>query len=292
MHILVTGGSGLVGRHVVDYLATVHRVSILDIKEPASPHPFYWVDIMNLPALTKAFSHGFDAVVHLAGIPHPLNDPPQKVFTVNVVGTFNVLEAAARCGISKFVFVSSESVLGFAFQTRYTVPEYIPIDEDHPVAPQDPYGLSKLLGEQTCRSYSVRYSEDSSSGMKTICLRPAWIWVPEEREIEMYRMLIHEYPKWSKNLWAYVHVEDFAAAVLAALETESLGGHEIFFITANENWTGKESRALLQEHYSTVRKLADDFGGHQSLISSAKAKAKLGYVPRHTWREFIEPKKP
>lgn len=298
MNILVTGGSGLVGKYVVDYLASRHRVSILDIKKPATPHPFYWVDILNLPTLTKAFSHGFDAVVHMAGIPHPLNDPPQKVFTVNVLGTFNVLEASTRCGIGKVVFVSSESVLGLAFQTRPTMPEYIPIDENHPVAPQDPYGLSKLLGEEICRSYSARYPEDvkhsqnSSSGMKTICLRPAWIWVPEEREIEMYRMLVHEYPKWSKNLWAYVHVEDFAAAVLAALESESLGRYEIFFITANENWTGKESRALLQEHYPAVRNVADNFGGEQSLISSAKAKAKLGYVPRHTWRELIEPKKP
>ena len=285
MNVLVTGGSGLVGKYVVDFLGSTHKVSVLDIREPSSPRPFYWVDVMNLPALIHALSHGFDAVVHMAGIPHPLNDPAEKVFSVNVVGTFNLLEAAARCGIKKLVLVSSESVLGFAFMTRPASPTYIPIDEDHPLCPQDPYGLSKLLAEQICRSYCLRYE------MKTVCLRPPWIWVPEEKEIEMYRMLVREYPKGSKNLWAYVHVEDFAAAVLAALESESLGSHEIFFITANENWTGKESRALLQEHYPAVRNIADNFGGQQSLISSAKAKAKLGYVPRHTWRELIEPKK-
>ena len=282
MKIIVTGGSGLVGKHVVNFLSQQNKVSVLDIKEPASPHPFYWVDIMNLPAVAKTFSHGFDAVVHMAGIPHPLNDPPEKVFAVNVVGTFNVLEAAAHTGIKKLIFASSESVLGFAFSTNPRSPQYIPIDEKHPLAPQDPYGLSKLLGEEICRSYSLRH------GMKTVCLRAPWIWVPEEKEVEMYRSLVREYSKGSKNLLAYIHVEDYASAIQAALETEELSSHEVFFITADENWTGKDSRELLREYYLEVRKIASDFGGRQSLISNKRAKTKLGFTPKHTWREFID----
>lgn len=285
MKILVTGGSGLVGKYVVDFLGRNHKVSVLDIKEPASPHPFYWVDVLNLPALLKTCSHGFDAIVHMAGVPHPLIDPAEKVFTVNTLGTFNVLEAAAKCKIKKLIFVSSESVLGLAFMTRPAEPKYIPIDEDHPLSPQDPYGLSKLLGEQICHSYSVGHE------IHTVCLRPPWIWVPEEKEIEMYHSLVREYSKWSKNLWAYVHVEDFASAVLAALETESLDPHEVFFITADENWTGRESRALLNEHYPSVQTIAEDFGGQASLISSAKAKTKLHYAARHTWRELVDVRK-
>jgi len=281
MKILVTGGSGLVGKYVVDVLGQSHRVSILDIREPASPKPFYWVDIMNLPALTHALSHGFDGIVHMAGIPNPLNDPPERVFTVNTVGTFNVLEAAARCNIKKLVFISSESVLGFAFATQLVSPEYFPIDEKHPVRPQDPYGLSKLLAEEICRSYSLRY------GIQTVCLRPPWIWVPEKKEIEMYRMLVQEYPKWSKNLWAYVHVLDLASAVLLALEAKDLKSHEVFFITAEDNWTGTESRTLLKSYYSTVTKIAESFGECDSLISSAEATEKLGYVPKHSWRELV-----
>ena len=281
MKILVTGGSGLVGKHTVNFLARTHKVSVLDIKEPPSDHPFYHVDVMDLPALLKTFALGFDAIVHMAGIPHPLNDPAEKVFQLNVLGTFNVLEAAAQLGVKKIVFISSESVLGFAFMTKMIVPMYIPIDEEHPLSPQDPYGLSKLLGEQTCRSYALRY------GMKTICFRPAWIWVPERKEIELYRTLIHEYPKWSKNLWAYVHVEDFASALLSGLESENLDSDEIFFVTADDNWTGKESRLLLKEHYPSVQRIAKTFVGQQSLISSAKAKRRLGYKPKHSWREFV-----
>jgi nucleoside-diphosphate-sugar epimerase len=283
MNILVTGGSGLVGKYVVDLLGQKHRVSVLDVREPSSPKPFYWVDIMNLPALVHALSHGFEAIVHMAGIPHPLNDPAEKVFTVNTVGTFNVLEAAARCGIKKLVFISSESVLGFAFMTRIMAPAYVPIDEKHPLRPQDPYGLSKLLAEQICRSYSLRH------GIQTVCIRPPWIWVPEEKETEMYRVLVHEYPKWSKNLWAYVHVFDLASSVLLALEAKDLNSHEVFFVTADENWTGSESRALLKSHYPGVTEIAESFGGCDSLISSAQARAKLGYIPKHNWRELVNP---
>ncbi len=281
MNILVTGGSGLVGKYVVDHLARVHKVSILDIKEPSSPHAFYWVDILNLPALTKALSHRFDAIVHMAAIPNPLNDPPEKIFTVNALGTFNVLEAASRCGVKRLVFVSSESVLGFAFAKRPAAPEYIPIDEEHPTRPHDPYGLSKLVGETICQSYSMR------SSLQTVCLRPPWIWVPEEKEVEMYRDLVRNYAQGARNLWAYVHVEDLAAATLASIETEALEPYEVFFITAEDNWAGRDSRGLLQEFYPTVEKIAEGFGGQQSLVSSARAKAKLHYAPKHSWREIV-----
>ena len=270
------------GKYVVDVLGRSHKVSVLDIREPASPRPFYWVDIMNLPALVNALSHGFDAIVHMAGIPHPLNHPAEKVFTVNTLGTFNVLEAAARCRVKKVVFVSSESVLGFAFMTKFVSPKYIPIDERHPLAPQDSYGLSKLLGEEICRSFSLKHE------MSVVCLRPPWIWVPEKSEIEMYRDLVRESPKWSKNLWAYIHVEDFASAVLAGLETESLENFEVFFVTADENWTGRDSRELLRQFYPSVHDIAESFGATNSLISSARAKATIGYTPRHSWRELVK----
>jgi nucleoside-diphosphate-sugar epimerase len=219
----------------------------------------------------------------MAGIPHPLNDPAEKVFTANTVGTFNVLEAAARCGIKKLVFISSESVLGFAFATQFMAPAYIPIDEKHPLRPHDPYGLSKLLAEQICQSYSLRH------GIQTVCLRPPWIWVPDEKEIQMYRGLVREYPKWSKSLWAYVHVLDIASAVVLALEATHLNSHEVFYVSAEENWTECESRTLLQMYYPSVREIADSFTGRDSLISNAKAKARLGYIPKHNWKELVDP---
>jgi nucleoside-diphosphate-sugar epimerase len=282
MRLLVTGGSGLIGRYIVDFLALQHSVEILDIKAPIRQDlPFHSVDILNLDAVCKTIT-GFDAVVHLAGIPHPLNDPAEKVFRVNTIGTYNVLEACATNGISKFIFMSSESTLGFAFSTKRILPLYIPIDEQHPIQPQDPYGLSKAVGEMLCAGFTDR------TGMQTICLRAPWIWVPEEREIQLYRQLITEYPRWSKNLWAYIHVLDVARAIQCALVMKISQIHYVFYICANENWVGIESRELLEKFYPEVCDIRNGFSDKMSLINGNKAKQELGFEPKYTVKDLMD----
>lgn len=281
MKILVTGGSGLVGKYVVDELLQYgHEVGVLDLKQPKQNVRFHHVDVLNLAGVTSALN-GYDAVIHMAGIPHPLNNPAEKVFFLNVNGTFNVLEAAARNSIKKVIFTSSESTLGFAFMQNRMVPEYFPIDEHHPLRPQDPYGLSKVCGEQICRTYSARY------GIRTICLREPWIWVPEEQEILFYEKLVAEYQQWYKNLWAYVHVVDAARAHILAVEKDLSSVHEIFFITAKENWTGVESRALIAEFYPEVVQFTNKFEGTASLISHEKAARLLGYTPQFSVKDIL-----
>lgn len=274
MNILVTGGSGLVGKYIVEELLTAgHSVGIADIVPPAEQRAvFHHTDILDLEAMT-AVVKGYDTVVHTAGIPHPLNDPAERVFHVNVNGTFNVLEAAARNGIRKVVFTSSESTLGFAFMTNPMEPLYAPIDERHPLRPQDPYGLSKVIAEQICRTYSARY------GIRTVCLREPWIWVPEPGPVEFYRTLVKEYEQWYKNMWTYVHVRDVAIAHRLAVETDLKSLHEVFFITAAVNWTGKDSRELLLRFYPGMSTFLPDFNGNAAIISHAKATRLLGYRP-------------
>jgi UDP-glucose 4-epimerase len=281
MRILVTGGSGLVGRYVVDELAKDNTVDVLDIKTPQRPDLTYIrADVLDLSALKKTVSV-YDAVVHLAGIPHPLNNPADEVFRVNSIGTFNMLEACAVNGIKKFVLMSSESTLGFAFALTRMVPLYFPIDEQHPLRPEDPYGLSKVTCELLCEGYSRRF------GMSTVCLRAPWIWVPEEKERKFYRQLIAEYPKWYKNLWAFVHVIDVAHAVANALRAQLDNLHERFFITADRNWTGKDSRELAGQFYPEVTDFRSEFIGAASFISSDKAKKVLRFHPRMSANDIV-----
>lgn len=283
MKILVTGGSGAVGKYIVDELIRHHhKVGVLDIVSPKqSDAAFHRCDILLLDDVTDALT-GYDAVIHSAGIPHPLNDPAEKVFAVNVLGTYNVLEASARNGIKKVVFTSSESTLGFAFSTNRMAPEFIPIDESHPLRPQDPYGLSKVNAEQICKTYSARY------GMRTVCLREPWIWLPEESMIPFYKSLVEEYDKWHKNLWAYVHVYDVAQAHRLAVENDPENLHEIFFITAKENWTGKDSLELLLQHYPEIKTISKDFSGDSTIISHEKAKKILGYEPKYSAKDLLK----
>lgn len=282
MKILVTGGSGTVGKYIVDELLHHHyTVGVIDLVPPERDDLlFHQYDILHLAGLTEIMKH-YDAVVHCAGIPHPLNDPPERIFTVNVQGTFNILETAAKTGIQKVVFTSSESTLGFAFMANRMVPEYIPIDERHPLRPQDPYGLSKVIGEEICRSYSSRY------GIRTVCLREPWIWVPEESMLPLYKKLIDEYGNWHKNLWTYVHVYDVARAHRFAIEKDLKSAHEIFFITAKENWTGIASRKLLEKYYPETSSINEHFFGSSALISSQKAEQLLGYIPEYTWNDLF-----
>lgn len=280
MNVLVTGGSGSVGKYVVSELLKHHKVGILDIKEPECPQcRFHWVDMMNLPALTKVVSE-YEAVIHLAGIPHPLNHPPEKVFSTNVLGTFNIMEAASKGNVKKVILASSESTLGFAFRTKEFSPDYFPIDEDHPTNPQDPYGLSKITCEQILKSYSLK------TDIKTISIRMPWVWVPEETMIDFYKNLVTDYPKWHKNLWAYVHVYDAARAFNLALTAERLSQYDVFFITADENWAGVDSKTLIKNFYPATKSTHPNFSDKMSLISSHKAKEKLNYSPKYNWQDL------
>ena len=282
MKILVTGGSGSVGKYIVDELLQHgHTIGVLDLHSPKQNNvTFHNVDMLILGDVERAMK-GYDVVVHTAGIPHPLNDPAERVFNVNVNGTFNVLESAVRNRIKKVVFTSSESTLGFAFMTNRMVPEYIPIDEQHLMRPQDPYGLSKVIGEQICRTYSAKY------GIRTICLREPWIWVPEAEQLPFYKKLVNEYHDWHKNLWTYVHVYDVAQAHRLAIEKDLENLHEIFFITAKENWTGKNSQELLHQFYPEVTNFSKSFLGPSALISHEKARQMLGYQPHYAVQDLF-----
>ena len=270
--ILITGGSGLVGKYVARELSKDFDVTVLDKTEPSYDIRFINADITSTDDLSK-INDSFDAILHLAGIPHPLNEPPEKVFFVNTVGTFNVMQFAVKKSIEKVILASSESTLGFAFAKNDHQPLYFPIDEQHPLQPQDPYGLSKVCAEEILKSYNRAY------GIQTIALRFPWIWVPEKNETEFYQELIREYHKWYKNLWAWVHVYDVVQAFQKALHLKSNENYR-FFITADENWTGISSMKLIEEFYKSsklVRKLEEK----QSLISSDLAKVVLKYAPQY-----------
>jgi nucleoside-diphosphate-sugar epimerase len=252
-----------------------YQVGVMDLAAPArSDVVHHAVDVLQLDAVLQAMA-GYDAVMHVAGIPHPLNDPAKRVFDVNVNGTFNVLEAAAQHGIGKVVFTSSESTMGFAFATHRLAPLYIPVDEAHPARPQDPYGLSKVVCEQICKTYTERY------GMRTVCLRMPWVWLPEDAQRPFYRSLVAEYRNWNKNLWTFVDARDVGTAHRLALETALESRHEAFFITGPQHWTGLDARTLMAEFWPEVTEFAPGFAASDPLISHAKATALLGYRPRY-----------
>lgn len=141
------------------------------------PETYFQADLLDAGAVYSCIARTKpDAVIHVAAIPDPTHNPPHTVFTTNIGSTFNVVEACVRLGVPRLVNLSSETVPGFFFPERVHdgvggvsgLPQYVPVDELHPVLPQDPYALSKSFGEQLCDAAVRR------SSLHVISIRPSW----------------------------------------------------------------------------------------------------------------------
>lgn len=279
MNVVVTGGSGLAGRFVVeDLVRHGYAVTSVDRVKPVPVlAPNRLVDLQDLGQAYGCLA-GAEAVVHLAAIPRPGFDTNEVVFRTNVMTTFNVLEAAAQLGLRRLVLASSKSVLGYPFFYHRFAPHYVPIDEDHPLQPQDPYALSKVVGEEMAKAFVRR------SGMTIISLRLAWIHTPETFKQQLQ-------PMWddpaagASNLWGYVDARDAAQACRRALEVD-LTGHEAFFIAAPDTFMKTPTAELVRRFYPEAR-IAPDFAGRPSLLSTAKAARLLRYKAEYTWESYF-----
>ena len=163
--IAVTGGSGKAGRGVVrDLRERGHDVLNIDLVPseqsygPEADVPFLRADVTDYGQTLEALSGGdswppADAVVHFAALPSPGHGTPDVVFGTNITSTYTVLFAAARLGVERVVWASSETTLGLPFEQP---PDYAPVDEEH-VYPETSYALSKVLGEEIARQVSRRF---------------------------------------------------------------------------------------------------------------------------------------
>lgn len=177
MHVLVTGGTGTVGRLTVERLVgDGHAVHVIGLDEGAEIQgaAYTHCDINDYAAL-KEQMRGIEGVVHLAAIPHPGGGPAEQIFAVNCGGTFNVYQAAAEAGVKRVVSASSINALGFNFGVEPFELSYFPLDEKHPTCTTDAYSLSKAILEDTAAYFWRR------EGISGVCLRLPFVFDPENR---------------------------------------------------------------------------------------------------------------
>ncbi|MFC6890166.1 NAD-dependent epimerase/dehydratase family protein, partial [Halorubrum trueperi] len=170
--VLVTGGCGASGRWVVDRLAGDYEVVVVDYERPgldASPIPnvsFRAADLANRgEALDVVHAVNPDAVVHWAAIPVAGTHPDGRVFETNVRAAKNVLDAAGRTD-ARIVQASSDGAYGFFFADPTPMPDELPVTEEHPLRPEDPYGLSKVTAEAVAGAVARR------EGVPAVSIRP------------------------------------------------------------------------------------------------------------------------
>jgi nucleoside-diphosphate-sugar epimerase len=286
MKVVVTGARGKVGRYTAAALLDAgHHVLGVDLTTPtyerAEPGAARYLQA-DLTESGDAFAavRGADAVVHAAAIPEPTQNPPHTVFHTNLMATFNVLEAAVRLGVSRFVNISSETVPGFFFPERPDLPDYAPVDEQHPIRPQDPYALSKYFGELLMDA-AVRRSD-----LRCISIRPSWVQHPGNYERNLGPQ-VRDASVLSANLWSYIDVYDLADAIVLAVESD-LPGHEVFNIASPDNVGGRDFAETLRRYYGDRIELRPLPRADASGVSSAKAQRLLGWRPKRSWRDYLD----
>jgi nucleoside-diphosphate-sugar epimerase len=285
MRILVTGSRGKVGAATVTALHDAgHAVTACDLGtavfergEPGAP-TYQQADLTS-PGDAFAVVRGHDAIVHAAAIPDPQHHPPHHVFSNNLMAAFNVLEAAIRMGVPRFVNVSSETVPGFFFPERPFVAAYAPVDEEHPIAPQDPYATAKHFGEQLMDA-AVRRSD-----IRCISIRPSWVQWEGNYEHNLGPFL-RDPDELSASFWSYIDVYDLADALRLAAESD-LPGHEVMYIASPDNCAGRPLAEMIRRHHGDSVQIRDLPREDASGISSAKAERLLGYAPSRSWRDYL-----
>ncbi|GGG23405.1 NAD-dependent epimerase/dehydratase family protein [Paenibacillus abyssi] len=277
---VITGGSGMLGKWVVkEFVEQGYEVVNADWKKPEeSLCPTVIVDLTQLGEAYGVLA-GADVVVHLGAIPVAYSHPNEVTFHNNVQSTYNVLEAAAGLGIRKAVIASSESSYGIVFAVNRFGPQYVPVDEAHPQLPQDSYGLSKVVNEQTADMFNRR------TGMQVVSFRLGNVIPPEA--YERFPSFIHDPEQRDRILWSYIDTRDAAVACRLAVEAEGLGSVALN-IAADDSSMDIPSRELLAAQFPEVTDFRAELHGFESLLSNAKAKQLLNWQPVHAWRNYVK----
>ncbi|WP_017537423.1 NAD-dependent epimerase/dehydratase family protein [Nocardiopsis halophila] len=291
MRVLVTGGSGRLGRSVVEVFARRgHDVTSVD----ASPGPerpgvaSRRVDLLDDAARAQVFAEVRpEAVAHLAGIAVPHARPGAETVAVNARLAWGVLEDARAHGARSVAAASSPTVFGYG--SAEWAPERLPLDEEHPVAPVHAYGLSKLVIEE-----AVRTLARSGQGCVFTAVRPGYVIAPEEWEgapTQQGHTVAERLDRpelAAASLFNYVDARD--AAELFALVAEDASGvahGRVLHAVAGDPMARGPLSELLPRFHPGTAKAAAALAPGQGAFSSREARRLLGWTPRRTWRSEL-----
>lgn len=291
--VVFTGGSGRIGRHVVPYLLERgHQVLNIDLAPLEVPGvTTINADLANSGEAFNALSSSFgfaeyfaggggpvDAVVHFAAIPRIFLRPDNVVFASNVLGTYNVVEAATKLGIRKVIMASSETVYGICFAEGERAFTSFPIEESQMPDPTDSYGLSKVVAENIARSFAAR------SGADIYALRIGGVVEPHEY-LDRFPDFLENPKARRRDAWTYMDVRDLGQIVDLCLERDGLGFQ--VFNAVNDSIVATRPTAEFLAANEPGVPITREMGRHEGPISNRKARELLGFREQHHWRQYV-----
>ena len=275
--IVVTGAAGRLGRRVVQLLADQGReVRATDqVEADDLPADFVRCDLGDAAAVHEVLK-GAESVVHMGAIPGPSRAEPRVIFENNVAADFNVMMSAAELGLRRVVFSSSAFGMGWAHDGNAFVPRYLPLDEEHPMMPFEPYGLTKQVGEDIGRMVA------RSSSTTVVSLRFTNVALPEVQAEFPWPAPTPENPL-TLVMWAYADARDVATAQVLALDAE-IDEYEAFMLAQPSSRFAEPTIDIVRNNFGDRVEIREGLEGTASVLSTDKIQRMLGWRPQHDWR--------
>jgi nucleoside-diphosphate-sugar epimerase len=283
MRVAVTGGAGRIGSSVIKELVSRgHTVVCLDRRAPHEPTPgvrFVFVDLRQREQVQPILEN-VDAVCHLGEIPNPYDSiSPEEVFYTNTRIGSTVLQTAADLKLKHVVYTSSAQVYG-VWGAAPVPPLTLPMDETHPVQPQNQYSLSKVANEM----YAAFVARVFGLSVSIFRLPLTWSHVSERYLAHLER----GYEAFGE-MGTYLYASDAAVAYAQAVE-RALPGCEVYHLTADDVATPLPLAEGLNHVHPDWPTLPPDWPAYKSPVLTTKAREKLGWSPKCSIRDEFRKK--
>ncbi|UXN32372.1 MULTISPECIES: NAD(P)-dependent oxidoreductase [Micrococcaceae] len=295
--VIITGGSGRLGRSVVDgFAAAGHEVISLDRglpEEPVAGVDYRSIDLQDAEATQTLFKEiNPQAVVSLAAMAVPFMAPEEVLLQTNATIAHNVTSAAVESGATRVVLASSPSIMGYGSPGGW-VPEKLPLDENETPRPWHAYGLSKFVAEQIAAMFAAKLGPESP--VKFVSFRPCFVIAKEEWEGALTQQghtvaeRLADPTLSAPALFNYVDARDVSDFLLLLIQRfDRVNSGDVFFVGAQDAMATRPLAEIIPEIYPELAELAQELTGQSPAFSIQKAREVIGWEPKRSWRTELK----